>query len=45
MCDGHKKCQKPKDAADKPENCQDEQIKKCHGTARKHPCCKKDEKK
>jgi len=45
MCDGQKKCQKPKNLPGKPENCSDEQIKKCHGDVKKHPCTKKDEKK
>jgi len=45
MCDGQKKCQKPKDLIDKPGNCSDEQTKKCHGKVKEHPCTKKDDKK
>ncbi|MCL6584655.1 MAG: hypothetical protein K6U11_13620 [bacterium] len=45
MCDKQKSCQKPKNLTGKPENCSDEQIKKCHGKVKEHPCCRKDEKK
>lgn len=31
-------CQKPEELKDKPENCSPEQIKKCHGDVKEHPC-------
>lgn len=36
-----KKCQKPENLKGKPEECTPEQIKKCHGTEKTHPCAKK----
>ena len=38
MCDEKKCCEKPKELRDKPSECSPEQIKKCHGDAKKHPC-------
>jgi hypothetical protein len=32
------KCQKPKNSKGKPGQCSPEQIKKCHGDAKGHPC-------
>jgi len=31
-------CQCPEKLKDKPENCSPEQIKKCHGDIKDHPC-------
>ena len=31
-------CQKPENLKDKPENCTPEQIQKCHGESKAHPC-------
>ena len=43
MCQDHKHgCQKPDELKDKPEECTNEQIKKCHGDAKDHPCTKSD---
>ena len=42
MCD--KKdcgCQKPEELKTKPEECTPEQIKKCHGDVKEHPCAEK----
>ncbi len=40
------KCQKPENLKGKPGECSPEQIKKCHGEVKNHPCVsKKDEKK
>jgi len=33
-----KGCQKPDQLKEKPEKCTPEQIKKCHGDEKKHPC-------
>ena len=33
-------CQKPDQLKEKPEECSPEQIKKCHGDAKDHPCVK-----
>jgi hypothetical protein len=38
MCEKESKCQKPDELKGKPEQCSPEQIKKCHGDAKKHPC-------
>jgi len=44
MCDRKEGCQKPKEMKDPkgdPAKCSPEQIKKCHGDAKDHPCCEK----
>jgi len=41
MCDGKEGCQKPKEPVGKPEQCSPEQVRKCHGDLRKHPCLTK----
>ncbi len=43
MCCAEKKsgCQRPDELKEKPEECTPKQIKKCHGTMRKHPCAPK----
>lgn len=33
-------CQQPNKLKDKPENCTPEQIRKCHGDTKEHPCIK-----
>ena len=41
MCEYNEKksgCQKPENLKGKPEDCSPEQIKKCHGDAKIHPC-------
>ncbi len=38
MCCGKTKCQKPENLKGKPGECSAEQIKKCHGNVKKHPC-------
>ncbi len=35
-------CQQPIQLKDKPENCAPEQIKKCHGDEKEHPCTQED---
>ena len=40
MCCGKTKCEKPKNLKGKPEGCSSQQIKKCHGDVKKHPCTK-----
>ena len=40
-----KECQKPERLKDKPQACSKEQIKKCHGDAKGHPCVAKPSKK
>lgn len=39
------KCQHPEKLKGKPEECSPEQIKKCHGSLKKHPCVAKKGKK
>ena len=41
MSDDKKKCQKPENLTGKAEECSPEQIKKCHGDVKKHPCAEK----
>ena len=41
MCENRKCCQKPDELKGKPDDCSQEQIKKCHGNIKKHPCIKK----
>ena len=38
MCE-KSKCQKPENLKGKPEDCTPEQIEKCHGDEKNHPCC------
>ncbi len=38
MCQGAKCCQKPKALKGRPQDCSAEQIRKCHGDVKKHPC-------
>jgi hypothetical protein len=38
MCAKKAKCQKPQELRGEPEQCTAEQIKKCHGDVKKHPC-------
>ena len=42
MCDEKKCCQNPDACKGKPEDCTPEQIKKCHGDVKEHPCPKPD---
>ncbi len=45
MCDNKTKCQKPQELRGKPEQCSEEQIKKCHGEKGAHPCTQKEKSK
>jgi len=45
MAQAKKECQKPDQLKGKPEACSKEQIKKCHGDAKGHPCVGKPNKK
>jgi len=38
MCDGKRRCEKPKALRGKPQDCSPEQVRKCHGSTREHPC-------
>jgi hypothetical protein len=38
MCCGKTKCERPKELKGKAEECPPEQIKKCHGDVKNHPC-------
>lgn len=39
MCSNRKsQCQKPQNLQDRPEKCSQEQIRKCHGDVKEHPC-------
>jgi hypothetical protein len=41
MCGGKttkQGCQKPENLKGKPQDCSPEQVKKCHGDAKTHPC-------
>ncbi len=37
MCD-RKCCQKPEELVGEPKECSPEQIRKCHGDVKEHPC-------
>lgn len=37
-CEEKNKCQKPKELRGKPAECTPEQIAKCHGDHKGHPC-------
>jgi hypothetical protein len=38
-CSNEKKsCQKPENLKGKPQDCPPEQVRKCHGDLKKHPC-------
>lgn len=41
MCCGKTKCERPKELKGKVEECSPEQIKKCHGNVKTHPCLPK----
>ncbi len=41
MCDEKKCCEKPEEQKEKPEDCSSEQIKKCDGDVKEHPCSDK----
>lgn len=41
MCDDKKGCQKPEELKGKPQECPPEQIEKCHGDVKEHPCVTK----
>jgi hypothetical protein len=43
MCDPKEKCEKPENLKTTPEECTPEQIKKCHGEAKGHPCADEQE--
>ena len=38
MCASETKCQKPENLKGKPQECTPEQIRKCHGETKDHPC-------
>jgi len=38
MCSPKRRCQKPEELKGKPEECSPEQIRKCHGDVKQHPC-------
>ena len=40
MCGETEGCQKPEELKGKPEECSPEQVKKCHGDIKEHPCVK-----
>jgi hypothetical protein len=38
MCKKEPKCEKPENLKGKPGECSPEQIRKCHGETKEHPC-------
>lgn len=42
MCESKPKCQRPDQLKGKPGDCSPEQIEKCHGKDRSHPCVTED---
>lgn len=43
MCKADAKCEKPEELKDVPEACSPEQVKKCHGDGKGHPCVAPDD--
>jgi hypothetical protein len=41
MCEQETQCERPDQLAGKPEQCSAEQIRKCHGDVKGHPCAAK----
>ena len=41
MCPTRQKCERPGQLKGQPAACSPEQIKKCHGDPKRHPCAKK----
>ena len=41
MSKGKSQCERPKELAGKPSQCSTEQIERCHGPVKQHPCVKK----
>lgn len=40
MCEGKKRCERPKEMKGDPAKCSPEQIRKCHGDAKEHLCAR-----
>ena len=40
MCESKDKCQKPDQLKGEPKDCSPDQVEKCHGDAKEHPCAK-----
>ena len=38
MCAAKKGCQKPEELKGEPGECSPEQVRKCHGSDKNHPC-------
>ena len=38
MCGEKSQCQKPENLEGKPKECSPEQVRKCHGDVKDHPC-------
>lgn len=43
VCEERKGCQKPENLQGDPQKCSPEQIRKCHGDDREHPCVDSDD--
>ena len=43
MCEEKTECQKPENLTGDPKECTPEQIKKCHGDVKDHPCVEADQ--
>ena len=41
MCEKKCGCEKPENLKTKPQDCSAEQVKKCHGDVKQHPCASK----
>lgn len=41
MTDQNAKCQKPENLKGGPQGCSPEQVRKCHGAGKTHPCVRK----
>ena len=43
-CHEEKKCERPEELKGKPQDCSPEQIRKCHGDDKNHPCTNEEDK-
>jgi hypothetical protein len=44
MCCGKTKCERPKELKGTPKDCSPEQVNKCHGNVKRHPCAMSEKK-
>jgi hypothetical protein len=40
MCERQARCLKPENLKGEPKDCSPQQVRKCHGDVKKHPCAR-----